>query len=142
MAEPSPVAPPNSLNHPQEQLAVRVNHDAGLHLDHLDHVTGRTLSNTEHSPASTYVESGSRDRDAGRDVEMAEEHSLHAGDGDGEKRHDPNIVHWDGPDDLENPTNWSTGRKYAIVAIISSITFLTYSPHPQPSKAVTIANPL
>ena len=38
---------------------------------------------------------------------------------------DPNIVGWDGPDDPNNPYNWSGGLKWGNVAVISSITFLT-----------------
>ena len=38
---------------------------------------------------------------------------------------DPNIVGWDGPDDPNNPYNWTGGLKWGNVAVISSITFLT-----------------
>ena len=39
---------------------------------------------------------------------------------------DPNIVDWDGPNDPENPINWTTGRKWSNIAIMAAITFLTY----------------
>ena len=38
---------------------------------------------------------------------------------------DPNIVDWDGPDDPKNPINWSEKLKWANIAVIASITFLT-----------------
>lgn len=38
---------------------------------------------------------------------------------------DPNIVSWDGPDDPENPLNWSEALKLGNVAIISMVTFIT-----------------
>ena len=38
---------------------------------------------------------------------------------------DPNIIDWDGPDDLKNPINWSDKLKWANIAVIASITFLT-----------------
>ena len=38
---------------------------------------------------------------------------------------DPNIVDWDGPDDPKNPVNWSENLKWANVAVVASITFLT-----------------
>ena len=38
---------------------------------------------------------------------------------------DPNIVDWDGPDDPNNAVNWSEKLKWANVAVIASITFLT-----------------
>ena len=42
---------------------------------------------------------------------------------------DPNIVDWDGPDDPKNPVNWSESLKWANVAVIASITFLTQVIH-------------
>lgn len=39
---------------------------------------------------------------------------------------DPNLVDWDGPDDPENPLNWTTGRKAMMTTSIALITFLTY----------------
>lgn len=38
---------------------------------------------------------------------------------------DPNIVDWDGPDDPENPLNWTTKRKVTATVSIALITFLT-----------------
>ena len=41
--------------------------------------------------------------------------------------HDPNIVDWDGPDDQDNPLNWSEKKKWGTIAVLASITFLTYA---------------
>ena len=38
---------------------------------------------------------------------------------------DPNIVDWDGPNDPENPLNWSEKKKWGTIAVLASITFLT-----------------
>lgn len=38
---------------------------------------------------------------------------------------DPDIVDFDGPDDLQNPLNWSFSKKWGMVLLISAITFLT-----------------
>lgn len=38
---------------------------------------------------------------------------------------DENIVNWDGPDDPQNPMNWSGRKKWANVAILSTLTLLT-----------------
>jgi hypothetical protein len=38
---------------------------------------------------------------------------------------DQNVVDWDGPDDPENPLNWSSGKKWANIVTISSITLIT-----------------
>ena len=39
---------------------------------------------------------------------------------------DPNIVDWDGPDDPENPLNWTSKRKVTATISIALITLLTY----------------
>ena len=39
---------------------------------------------------------------------------------------DPNIVSWDGPDDPENPLNWTKKRKVTATISIALITLLTY----------------
>lgn len=36
---------------------------------------------------------------------------------------DPNLVTWEGPDDPANPMNWTTRRKWLIIAVVSSISF-------------------
>lgn len=42
-----------------------------------------------------------------------------------ETTHDPNIVNWDGPDDPENPLNWTKKQKISATVSIALITFLT-----------------
>lgn len=44
---------------------------------------------------------------------------------DEEVPRDPNIVDWDGPDDPENPLNWTAKRKVTATVSIALITFLT-----------------
>lgn len=39
---------------------------------------------------------------------------------------DPNIVSWDGPNDPDNPVNWSSGLKCSNIALVSAITFVTF----------------
>ncbi|KAI9709156.1 MAG: hypothetical protein M1828_002547 [Chrysothrix sp. TS-e1954] len=38
---------------------------------------------------------------------------------------DPNLVTWDGPDDPDNPKNWSSKRKWAAVFVVASFTFIS-----------------
>jgi len=38
---------------------------------------------------------------------------------------DPNVVWWDGTNDPQNPTNWSTALKWGNIAALSGITFIT-----------------
>jgi multidrug resistance protein len=41
------------------------------------------------------------------------------------KRIDQSTVHWDGPDDPNNPRNWSSAKKSINIAFISALCFLT-----------------
>lgn len=38
---------------------------------------------------------------------------------------DPVIVSWDGPDDAENPRNWSTRRRWTVTVVVSLFTFIS-----------------
>lgn len=42
------------------------------------------------------------------------------------KEKDPNIVDWDGPDDPENPMNWSRRKKITAIVIVAVLAFLSY----------------
>ncbi|GJD04465.1 major facilitator superfamily transporter [Colletotrichum higginsianum] len=69
-----------------------------------------------------------------RDVDVEKETSPNASDLEGatirpesapKTEQDPNIVYWDGPDDPENPQNWTMKMKWFNVAAISMLTFVT-----------------
>lgn len=38
---------------------------------------------------------------------------------------DPNLVTWNGPDDPENPKNWTKGQRWAATLVVSSFTFIS-----------------
>lgn len=57
--------------------------------------------------------------------ESAPESTTNRGEADKETEQDPNIVYWDGPDDPENPQNWTMKMKWFNVAAISMLTFVT-----------------
>lgn len=42
-----------------------------------------------------------------------------------EEQRDPDIVDWDGPDDPQNPMNWSEGRKWGLIACLGAVTLVT-----------------
>jgi len=62
-----------------------------------------------------------RDIEAGNGGSMPEEKNVEA------HPLDPYVVDWDGPDDPQNPLNWSSRMKWGNIAVVSSITFLTYA---------------
>ncbi|KAL8806222.1 MAG: hypothetical protein Q9182_001497 [Xanthomendoza sp. 2 TL-2023] len=127
MGGPVSAAPPIYLdpNHPKEQHAIQEKHNVHLYSDDQ---TETAVANTNPSYSSTPTQSLAEDGRGERDVEKAGKNSVPAVPVDEEKvqgPQNPNMVDWDGPHDPQKPTNWSSSRKYAIVAIISSITFLT-----------------
>lgn len=44
-------------------------------------------------------------------------------DNQGELEKDPNLIEWDGPDDPENPQNWSSRYKWFITGVLGMMTF-------------------
>lgn len=38
---------------------------------------------------------------------------------------DVDLVNWDGPEDLENPQNWTSRKKWTNLTLLSFMTFLT-----------------
>ena len=67
--------------------------------------------------SSTSSINGDRDVEKGGALETSEEKE--------EQPHDPNIVDWEGPDDPANPQNWTAGKKWSNIAILSFLTLLT-----------------
>ena len=44
---------------------------------------------------------------------------------DEEEQSDPNAVFWDGPDDPQNPMNWTNRRKWLQIVLLSALTVVT-----------------
>nr|QPF70305.1 major facilitator superfamily transporter [Lasiodiplodia theobromae] len=65
-----------------------------------------------------------KDADLEKQSEPSATTSINEPDDDQQPVPDPNIVDWDGPDDPENPMNWSKSKKWGAIAIVSLITFL------------------
>ncbi|KAL8710258.1 MAG: hypothetical protein Q9225_007326 [Loekoesia sp. 1 TL-2023] len=119
MAEPDPASDlaSDARQDPSEKLAAPDNHGPARSFD-----DDRTLQpSTQHSIAST---NGDTDLE-GAHLENANQPALSTIDEKQQEPPEPNLVDWNGPDDLEKPTNWPASRKYGIMAVVSSITFLT-----------------
>ncbi|GAB7349522.1 hypothetical protein MBLNU459_g0227t1 [Dothideomycetes sp. NU459] len=103
----------------------------------LDAPDADTLSNagvgSMNDTPSSYTES-----EQGRDIEKTEGNVHSSASSTHEKKgnltesvapvpalEDENIVDWDGPDDPQNPMNWSTRKKWGNIAILSALTLLT-----------------
>lgn len=39
--------------------------------------------------------------------------------------YDANVVGWDGPNDPENPVNWTDKKKWLNIAVLSILSFIT-----------------
>jgi DHA1 family multidrug resistance protein-like MFS transporter len=72
---------------------------------------GQTRSHFSH------VSRGRSNRDDTNDEPEVEEKNNN------EKERDPDLVDWDGPDDPENPMNFSTSRKWVITVLLGMATF-------------------
>lgn len=85
----------------------------------------------ERNPTSSRRSSGTRTEDI--EKEAALEAGLNSSkEEESEAKNaaakDPNLVEWDGPDDPENPQNFSTAKKWVITMLLSSLTiWITFS---------------
>ncbi|KAL8833998.1 MAG: hypothetical protein Q9170_003972 [Blastenia crenularia] len=119
MAEPVPAS--ELASHEQRSLQEKPGAQA-RHGAPLNSANDRTLQpSTQDSTASN---NGDVDVEGGQ-VEKHERPPLSRVDERSQEPSNPTIVDWNGPDDPEKPTNWPASRKYGIVAVISTITFLT-----------------
>ena len=50
-------------------------------------------------------------------------------DGEEPEASESDIVDWDGPDDPENPMNWSDSKKWLNIAVLSGLSLITYVRH-------------
>ena len=48
-----------------------------------------------------------------------------AGEGQEEEDSDPDVVNWDGPNDPENPMNWTDKKKWTGILVLSVMTLVT-----------------
>lgn len=114
----------------RQELAMLEGHDADIPTevqpievdDRYNVQESLTARDSSPSPATTDHEKPGDEEKGGAGGH--EKEGEHLGERD-VKTLDPNIVDWDGPDDPENPLNWSSGLKWGIVATISAITFIT-----------------
>ncbi|XP_014561661.1 hypothetical protein COCVIDRAFT_22263 [Bipolaris victoriae FI3] len=105
--------------------AVAEGHDADIptNLGSIHQVPSHTSGNAawQHKVKDEY-EPGEKD------IEKGNTNSISSGDDDdteADDDRDPNIVDFDGPDDPENPMNWTAFKKWGTVSLVSAITFLT-----------------
>ena len=105
-------------------LAAQEGHDADIptNLGSIHHVP--SIPSTR--PQSLSNEKGIKSTEEEKDVERGLSPTLSSVDGEEDDAEtDPDVVDFDGPDDLQNPLNWSFTKKWGMVLLISAITFLT-----------------
>lgn len=122
------MANPEMYRHPTRsetiELAIAEGHDADIPSNagsiyqvpsHTS--TPRSMHHVADEPSTAAV-----DKDIENGIATS---SLSSDDGVDSNKDDPNIVGWDGPDDPQNPMNWSHTKKWGTVVLVSAITFLT-----------------
>ncbi|KAL9005767.1 MAG: hypothetical protein Q9188_001479 [Gyalolechia gomerana] len=143
-SEGNPRSRPSSLSSPNRPQISRIL--TGQHLDDLSTYHGResvfhSTGNGIGDEASDISERVSREENEGlgeklpeeavevrnevanvRDLEAPLEKKPSAKTA---KAKDLNLVTWDGPDDPENPKNWSNKRRWAATIVVSSFTFIS-----------------
>lgn len=111
---------PDTASKERDELAMLEGHDADIHAEE-KHTTSANDSTSQQSPPSLPGSDDTRVKDEEQAVASTEIRLEREQDGD----NDPNIISWDGPDDPENPVNWKESIKWANVAAVSAVTFIT-----------------
>ncbi|KAG8164622.1 hypothetical protein KVR01_004897 [Diaporthe batatas] len=83
-------------------------------------------ANGNHSASSSSTRSSSTATEADQQNGHTTRDDNGACGADQEKGRDPNIVDWYGPDDPENPQNWSNAKKFFVTFEICFLTFSVY----------------
>ncbi|OCK77243.1 MFS general substrate transporter [Lepidopterella palustris CBS 459.81] len=113
---PDPAFHIHDLHDPKLELAYEEGHDADIPSNLGVYTPSKRRSST------TDLEKGSHPSTASGEVTVVSELESR---GQHEEEADPNVVFWDGPDDPQNPMNWSPAMKWGNIAILSSITLIT-----------------
>ena len=104
----------------RDELAMLEGHDADIPVEEKPSTAVHKLA-TSQSPPSLLDSDDTRVKDEEQGVANTESKLEKEQTGD----HDPNIISWDGPDDPQNPVNWKESLKWANVAAVSAVTFIT-----------------
>ncbi|EUC41983.1 hypothetical protein COCMIDRAFT_8389 [Bipolaris oryzae ATCC 44560] len=105
------------------EQAVAEGHDADIptNLGSIHQVPTHLSDNaTRKHTAKDEYETGEKDVEKGTTNSISSDDDTKADDD-----HDPNIVDFDGPDDPENPMNWTAFKKWGTISLVAAITFLT-----------------
>ena len=106
----------------RDEVAMLEGHDADIPVEEKPTTVSNTSQEWQASPSPPESENARiKDEEQGRtsNEKRTETEIEH------EEENDPNLVFWDGPDDPENPMNWKESVKWANVAAVSAITFIT-----------------
>jgi hypothetical protein len=122
MADPSPQQ--HATRGEIVELAAAEGHDADIPTN-----IGSLHSVPSHTSTRPYTPGGG-EKDMAAAMEKDIERGPEAGSTSStyepkEAVSNPNIVDFDGPDNMENPMNWRASKKWGMVMLVSAITFLT-----------------
>jgi hypothetical protein len=102
-------------------LAAEEGHDADIPTNE-----GVVNTHSRHIPNNEFSEKDIEKTAGSLTSASASVHSLNGikeDHGEGQPNQS-NVVDWDGVDDPQNPMNWSNGRKWFAIAVVSAITFV------------------
>ena len=112
----------NDAHKERDELAMLEGHDADIPVEVKPPTTSHVSTESQAPPSPPASDDARiKDEEQGR---TSNEKRTEA-DIEQEEEHDPNIVFWNGPEDPENPMNWKESIKWANVAAVSAITFIT-----------------
>jgi hypothetical protein len=119
---------PNDIKDSRVDLSFREGHDADTNTEETHHETKEPVTTTA---------SRDSERDTEKELPVDMEKGLGASGPDSEagkeltegaeaeEAEDPNVIFWDGPNDPENPQNWTRNKKLFNIGILSMLSLIT-----------------
>lgn len=102
----------------QNQLPPSIEKEIAIEATAADHIIDQDIEAQKEGPTGFVG-------DQKNEVLAGIQPSLAPSTSDTLREHDPHIVDWDGPDDVNNPYNWTMKKKWINILIISFNTTLT-----------------
>jgi DHA1 family multidrug resistance protein-like MFS transporter len=126
---PTRASSPEGINTPEHMATLTEKNTNATNSEHHRQQFDDEFDNSYDFPAQEgeTVNNSSAEDLGERDLEKADEEAnkkkAQLPRNNSQKKKDPNLIEWDGPDDPENPMNWPVTKKWIVTVALGLMTF-------------------
>jgi hypothetical protein len=98
-----------------------------IQIDAMDAKDSKANNNDDFSTSTAGLDEGMKDNidlEKGSTGELPSDRGVSDGPPPPTQANDPNLIEWDGPDDPENPMNFSVSKKWILTGVMGSLTWI------------------